>query len=551
MSKHRRRVHALGIVVCLWAGAAAAQWTTSGTVSKIENDYADLMDAIGAINLLESGIDRHGFMTYDGQTVEQWRKKRDKTLERVQRSLARVHTKNLSAADVRAIEVMRRHVGDLSVDDSLAPTGSCTDAANKELGYEELTRALYACFDELGNKIDFEGRLRTRVNALDLLARLEEPDARKRLFDAFQPLWTAVNGANEPDSPYRRVIRMAAGRAARSGSAIDAAAKTVGATPAEIEQWLVQVLDTWRQVSDEEMVEPWDYRYVGGAVERELSLQMSRDQMMQINQQFLGDLGAEVKPWCTIYDIEPRPGKAPLAYTDFIYRGRVIDAKWRRTMTRVSGSYEEIRLGSLNEFVHENGHVVHMMALRARPAFMDLGDAVFYEAFADVPSWNTYEPQWQTKYLGKSASEAESLRGLFSNVMLDVAWALFEMRMLRDPSGDPNAVWTDITQTYLHVKPHPELAWWAVRVQLVDSPGYMVNYGLGAVLTADMRKHIDDRIGPFTVGNPRWFEWLSQNLLHTGEEKETAMLLREFLARPTSPAALLDELRRIGANKND
>ena len=47
-----------------------------------------------------------------------------------------------------------------------------------------------------------------------------------------------------------------------------------------------------------------------------------------------------------------------------------------------------------------------------------------------------------------------------------------------------------ITQRYLHVKPHPELAWWAVRVQLVDKPGYMVNYGLGAVITADIRQRI-------------------------------------------------------------
>ena len=49
----------------------------------------------------------------------------------------------------------------------------------------------------------------------------------------------------------------------------------------------------------------------------------------------------------------------------------------------------------------------------------------------------------------------------------------------RSREADPNAVWTDITSRYLHVIPHPELAWWAVRVQLVDKPGYMVNYGLG------------------------------------------------------------------------
>jgi Zn-dependent M32 family carboxypeptidase len=131
--------------------------------------------------------------------------------------------------------------------------------------------------------------------------------------------------------------------------------------------------------------------------------------------------------------------------------------------------------------------------------------------------------------------------------MLDVAWALFDLRMLRDPDADPNTVWTDITTRYLHVRPHPELAWWAVRVQLVHQPGYMVNYGLGAVITADIRQRIAQQLGPFASGNSRWYAWLCENLLASGEEEETAQLLRRFLGRPVSPQALLDELRRIGA----
>jgi hypothetical protein len=192
-----------------------------------------------------------------------------------------------------------------------------------------------------------------------------------------------------------------------------------------------------------------------------------------------------------------------------------------------------------------------MMALRTRPAFMDLGDAVFYEAFADVTSWQTYEPAWQRKYLGRSASEASSLRSLYSSVMLDVAWALFETRMLRAPDSDPNVVWTEITQRYLHVKPHPELSWWAVRVQLVHLPGYMVNYGLGAVITAGLRQRIAEQLGPFETGDPRWYDWTSEHLLRTGMERETATLLREFLGRPVGPQALLSELRRIGGTETE
>ena len=152
---------------------------------------------------------------------------------------------------------------------------------------------------------------------------------------------------------------------------------------------------------------------------------------------------------------------------------------------------------------------MHYSALRTRPAYFSLGDDLFFEAFADVPAWSSSEPVWQQKYLGQRADEGAALRELFSNVMLDAAWGLFELRMLADPSQDPNQVWTDITARYLNIVPHPELSWWALRVQLVRWPGYMINYGLGAVLTADIRQRIKDAIGPFDAGNPRWYPWTS------------------------------------------
>jgi hypothetical protein len=198
--------------------------------------------------------------------------------------------------------------------------------------------------------------------------------------------------------------------------------------------------------------------------------------------------------------------------------------------------------------VHENGHAAHMLALHTRPAFMDLGDALFYEAFADVPSWSVYEPAWQQKYLGRQLPTAASLRALYGAVMLDVAWALFDLRMLREPDADPNRVWTDITRSFLHIRAHPELAWWAVRVQLVDKPGYMVNYGLGAVITADLRQRVAEQLGPFAAGETRWYGWLAQQLLGGGEQHESSELLRRFLGRPISPQALLQELQRVAAH---
>jgi len=271
------------------------------------------------------------------------------------------------------------------------------------------------------------------------------------------------------------------------------------------------------------------------------------DAMQPLNQRYYADLGLDLAGAQVIYDLDPRPGKAPLAYTDFVIRGRQHGDSWRPTIVRVSGNYRHGSLGELNELVHENGHAAHMLALRTRPAFMDLGEPIFYEAFADVPSWSVYEPAWQRKYLGRSASESDSLHALYGAVVLDVAWALFDMRMLRHPDADPNQVWTDITRRYLHVRPHPEFSWWAMRVQLVDVPGYMVNYGLGSVITADLRLRITQALGPFQTGNPRWFGWLGGQLLSSGEEHPTRELLEGFLGRPVSPEALLMELRRLSA----
>jgi Zn-dependent M32 family carboxypeptidase len=85
-----------------------------------------------------------------------------------------------------------------------------------------------------------------------------------------------------------------------------------------------------------------------------------------------------------------------------------------------------------------------------------------------------------------------------------------------------------------------------VRVQLVSSAGYMVNYGLGAVVTADLREHIAAQPGRFETGDPRWYGWIAQRLLQFGTARDTAAVLRDFLGRPVSPDALITDIRRMG-----
>jgi hypothetical protein len=523
---------------------ARADTSPGVTVATVESAFLDYLDAVGAAGYIESG----GATSYGGQNLSAWKARLDPQRKLLEEALSRIEPGKLSAADQAAVASMRRSVTELEADDTTAgvQARTCADARRHDLDYSSLRAALVSCYVEHGNRLQYAGGTIDRGTALQLLHVVDEPASRKAIFDAFLPLWTALNAGNEADSPYRRMIALAAANARQNGSEIDAAARAIGATTADVERWLVQVLEAWRDANPAAPIEPWDFRYVHGAANRELQARIPATALLPVNQRFYRDLGADLSQLGVVFDLQPRPDKSPLAYSDFLRRGRMVKGEWQRPVARVLGTYPTGGLFSLNELVHENGHAVHVSAIRTRPAYMDWPDTLFTEAFADVPSWSVHEPAWQQRYLGAAVAEATSMRALFANVMLDVAWSLFELRMLRDPDLDPNAVWTGITHEYLRVVPHPEVPWWAMRVQLAGNPGYMVNYGLGALLTAEMRARAAEVIGPFDTGNPRWYDWLSDRLLQYGSQRDTQQLMQDLLGRGPSPDALLAQIRRCG-----
>jgi hypothetical protein len=523
-------------------GADAALTADSKKVAAVEYLYADVSDANTILAAIDSGL----LSSYEDKDRPAWQQLYREKHAKLTKQLERLPTSGLSGRDIRAIAAMRTQMKAFTGGGALfSPAIKCQDGVRKDIAYPDLKSALVACFVEIGNSLSFEGGKINRVSALDLLHEISDPGRRKAVFLAFVPLWQAINGNNEPDSPYRRMIAGAAAEAARNGSAIDNAARDVGIDPPQVERWLVQILDAWRASSGDVMVEPWDFRFQAGEADRVLGTYIPRESLQPINQRYYRDLGADLEQMGTLYDLAPRPEKAALAYTEFVTHGRLVNEAWRPTVARVSAPYERGGLFVLNELVHENGHVVNITAIRNRPAFVDWPSDLFAEAFADVPAWSTYEPAWQRRYLGHEAPEQLSLRALYSVVMLDVAWSLFELRMFRAPATDPNALWTEITSRYLHILPHPEFSWWAVRVQLADLPGYMVNYGFGAILTAEMREHISKGLGAFDTGDSRWYGWLSEQLLRYGSERDTRTLMQDFLGRPVSPQALLEQLHRL------
>ncbi len=139
---------------------------------------------------------------------------------------------------------------------------------------------------------------------------------------------------------------------------------------------------------------------------------------------------------------------------------------------------------------------------------------------------------------------AEALRAKYGAIVLDIAWALFEIRLHREPARAPNEVWTELTSRYLGVVPHPEWSWWMLRGQLVDSPGYMANYAIGAVMVMDLRARTRELRGSFTGADAGTYAWLAERLYRFGRERPARQVLEDFLGRPVSADPLLADLAR-------
>ena len=461
--------------------------------------------------------------------------------------------------DGRALDVMRRTLAkDLREEDEPAaaaapgPPGAIDcdyDAAvlaRSRDGTRLLGERMYACFGRAAHALPFEGTTLDRLTVFSLLPVTDDAARRRRLFLAFGPVWTSINGDdNTATSPYRQLVRLSAARLLSDKSSIEAGAADLGIAAGAVETWLTSVLETWRRISPDGAIEPWDFAYRAGKASRALRAAIPLESLRAVNDRFYKDLGADITALGVHYDLEPRDGKDPVAFTTFGARPRLVDGAWVPGEPWVFASYKVGSVDNLNELLHESGHAVHIAAIRTRPAFMEWPDSdLFTEAIADVAALVMFEPEWQRRYLGTQVPLPDSIGSKYSGIVMDTAWALFEIRMHRTPEADPNRVWTEITERYFRIRPHPELSWWALRGQLINLPGYMLNYAIGAILVADLRARVKELHGPYAEGDPAWYAWMSERLYRFGLERPSRQVIEEFLGRPISPRALLDDMAR-------
>jgi hypothetical protein len=543
----------LALGLALLAGACGL--APDSTVQTVETLYQDVRAWKDELDVTRA---RGASRTTRGVPLTEVVARYNERLARLRDALATVRTAPPSGEDRRALDVMRRTVEEtLDEDESPSPEGDQPGAsvdcvydprrlAGDADGLKLLSDRIYACFGRAAATLSVEGTALDRLTILSLLAVTDDAERRKRLFLALDPVWRSINGDGSPaSSPYRHLVRLSAAALAAGQNSVEARAAELGIEPKLVEGWLTDALDAWRRIAPDATLEPWDFLYRTGKASRVLGPAVPRDALRAINARYYRDLGADLAVLGVQYDLDPRPGKNPVAFTAFGARPRLADGAWLPGEPWVFASYRIGGINNLGELLHETGHAVHAAALRARPAFADWPDSdVFTEALADVPALELFEPAWQRRYLGVAAPLGDAIRAKYAGIVLDTAWALFELRMHRDPAADPNRVWTEITERHLRVRPHPEWAWWAVRGQLVSASGYMLSYALGAIVAADLRARVKTLRGPFTEGDPGWYGWMSSRLYRFGLERPSRRVLEDFLGRPVSPRAFLDDLAR-------
>ncbi|HEU4649178.1 MAG TPA: hypothetical protein VFS33_08975 [Gemmatimonadales bacterium] len=527
----------------------------SAALANAESTYADLRAVRDRIDITRA---TGRSVSPDGVPLDSLTRRYNRVRGALEPRLAAIDSTALAGEDRRALATMRRALAHdltpldatVAASDDPATAPECAyDAraiAASSGGLDSLQRRIYACYGWAAHHVVVDGEARDRLTILGDLAREADSARRRQLFLAMDPMWRTMNRDNGPESPFR--VLMAAGAKARPAGETTATprARALGIAPDSVERWLVSILETWKASTPDSALEPWDWYYAAGRASRALSSRVPRERLDSLNAQVYRALGADIAALRVHFDLAPREGKTPVAFTTFGARAHRTASGWTPAEPWIFATYQVGGLDNLNELLHETGHAVHIAAVHTRPAFADWPDSdPFTEGLADFVALDVFEPAWQQRWLGDSVPLADGLRARYAGIVMDVAWSLFELRMQRDPSANPNQVWSDITGDYLRIRPHPELSWWAARGQLVDSPGYMLNYAVGAILIADIRARTRELHGPFVAGDPGWYSWVAPRLFRFGLERPSREVITEFLGRPVSPGALLADLRRM------
>lgn len=547
----------LALAGCVQSPVPPLGGTPTEQLGRLETQYADTRDLYFQIYVTDA---RGTGKNERGVPLAELRRAHQALRERVTEALQALDPGDFRGEDREAIRRMLRQLAASAAIEHasqslpLAGGGGASAPCDQspalvaagDSGYAHLSQRIYACYGAAARRVVTATDTADRLTVLGRLATEPSSEKRRALFLSLAPMWKTMAGDGSPSSPYRTLLPLSAAHWRRDGSPIDAAARSLGMEPARVESTLVRVLRAWRDHTPSRRVEPWDWYYDNGAASRILSPAIPRSALRDLNDAFYRDQGADPSVLNIRFDLDARDGKSPVAFTQFGKAARLRRGRYGESEAWVFATYRTGGFDNLVELLHETGHAIHISGVATRPAFADWPDAdLFTEALGDLLALDAYDAAWQQRYLHLTAPVAASLRAKYAAIAMDVAWALLELRLHADPSRDPNAEWAAITSEYLHIVPHPEWGWWAMRGQLVDAPGYMMNYALGALVTAQLRERIRDVRGPFSTPDKKRYDWLSDHIYRFGLSRPSREVLDDVLGKPLGVDALVNDMRRL------
>ena len=322
--------------------------------------------------------------------------------------------------------------------DGLVETGT---VPAEDLDVAELRRRTFQRFGEAAGAV--------QVGSQTWMGPLAEP-ARHRTGPGPPACGVRRDGADladgrrrrwSPSSPYRTLLRSSAARWARDGSPVEAAATALGLAPGSIETTLRDVLAAWRAVLDRGLIEPWDYRFATGALDRRLGGRVSHEQAAE-HQRRAGVSAIFVRESdCPRDRIRRGPAARAPADPDRVHdRARLRSGRrrWRLDPGNAVG-VRDVRGGRDRQpggaAPRERACAPRGGDPRPSPALFEplVADGGLVEAFADLLGWDVHEAAFQARYLGDAADARECRLGRYGRVMLDVRRALFEVELHRDP----------------------------------------------------------------------------------------------------------------------
>src|SRR5215210_5546737 len=317
-------------------GRSPAAQPTISELAVAESLYADLRDSRDRIDVTLASGQRGAALPVQAMIL-----RHNRLRSTLANRLAQIDSAQLGGDDRRALVVMQRTlVRDL---DSLSPPSTqsipegerppdCAYDA-RELGtgggsVDSLRTRLYACYGWAQSHVVVRSDTLDRLTILGMLGRSAESSRRRQLFLALEPVWRSMNGDNSRRSPYRALIaEEMKHQKDRLPSLVQASAS--GVPSDSLEPWLLRILETWRRTSPDSLIEPWDWYYEMGQASRALSPPITRERLIELNARVYQSFGVDVKELGISYDLEPRAGKTPVAYTTFGQRPRIIHGSWR------------------------------------------------------------------------------------------------------------------------------------------------------------------------------------------------------------------------------